>query len=459
MGRRGEGAELERGQIFHGRYDVARIIRAGGMGTVYEVVDRRTRRRRALKVMHPSLAEDRDLRARFELEARVTADVESRHLVETFDAGVDADTGSPFLVMELLRGEDLGTRLKRDGRLPAAQAVQVLGDVARALELTHAAGIVHRDLKPDNLFLARREDGTVCLKILDFGVAKLVAQSSQSFRTTRSIGTPVYMSPEQVRGDASIGPQADLYALGHVAYALLVGEAYWETEARAHASVFPLLMNVAKGATEPATVRAGRRGIVLPAPFDEWFSRATAPEVNDRFATASDLVEALAEALGVEPPAVAGPSTALPVPATLDGSTDVATPTRLTATVTHAERAPGLRRAGWLAAGVVVLGLAGTVAALGVGRTPPVRAASTGTPVAPAAQPVPVTAPSTSDRPTASGTAVAVSAEPSASPSRSFLGAPRSAPARSTPARAPRSAAVVPAAPVPALPADPSDVR
>jgi len=151
-------SELGSGKVFHGRYEVVRCIRAGGMGAVYEVVHLETRRRRALKVMLPSIVRDADMRNRFRLEAQITADVDSDHIVETFDAGVDVETGAPFLVMELLRGEDLLHHVEARGRVPAADVVGLLGQLARALEATHARGIVHRDLKPENLFLAVRGD-------------------------------------------------------------------------------------------------------------------------------------------------------------------------------------------------------------------------------------------------------------------------------------------------------------
>src|SRR5690606_37607626 len=117
--------------------------------------------------------------------------------VETFDAGVDAATGCPFIVMELLRGESLGERLSHGRRMTPPQVLEVLRQVARVLEKTHAAGIIHRDLKPDNLFLCAREDGTVRIKVFDFGIAKLVQQASKS-RNTVNIGTPLYMAPEQL---------------------------------------------------------------------------------------------------------------------------------------------------------------------------------------------------------------------------------------------------------------------
>jgi serine/threonine-protein kinase len=287
------------GTVFNGRYEVVCCLRAGGMGTVYEVVHLETRRRRALKVMLPSTVSDPDLRARFKLEATVTAEIDSEHIVEILDAGVDSATGSPFIVMELLKGSDLGA-MSEHGPLPPKEVVSLLSQAALALDKTHAAGIVHRDLKPENLFVTIRDGGAPHLKILDFGIAKVVADRLECAKTTRNLGTPLYMAPEQMSGDRAIGPAADLYALALIAYTLLVGAPYWAEELRASGSVYAFMMKVMRGATESASVRAARAGAALPAAVDRWFSRAIAPRSRDRFPSASALTGALAEALGVE---------------------------------------------------------------------------------------------------------------------------------------------------------------
>jgi serine/threonine-protein kinase len=222
--------------------------------------------------------------------------------VETFDAGIDAETGAPFLVMELLKGEELAALLERRGRLPAAEALDLLGQAALALDRTHEAGIIHRDLKPENLFVTRRDDGSPFLKILDFGVAKLRAQSSQSIKTTRSLGTPLYMPPEQIEGSGAIDHRADLYSLAHIAYTMLVGEAYWEPESRNTDSVYPILVKVMAGMKEQASVRAARCEVTLPLAFDAWFAKGTALAPDGRFDTASALVAELAAALGETEP-------------------------------------------------------------------------------------------------------------------------------------------------------------
>ena len=292
---------LSPGATIRDRYVVVRRLKAGGMGAVYEVLDRETSRRRAMKTLLPSFVADADMRARFQLEVRVAANVESDHVVEIFDAGVDEPTGLPFLVMELLRGESLASALERRGRLPPEEVVLLLHQASLALDRTHAAGIVHRDLKPDNLFLTARDDGSPRLKLLDFGIAKVASQTTRP-GTTRNLGTPLYMSPEQIRGDGDIGPAADLYSLAHIAYCLLVGRPYWSSESQRSGGVYSLLVKVAEGAVEPATTRAKRAGASLPPPIDAWFSRATARLPAERFASASELVEKLASALGVPVP-------------------------------------------------------------------------------------------------------------------------------------------------------------
>ncbi|MDC3954955.1 serine/threonine protein kinase [Polyangium jinanense] len=299
-------AVLATGAIFHGAYEVVRCIKAGGMGAVYEVLQNTTERRRALKVMLPSLVSDPEMRARFELEAKVAAGIESEHIVETLDAGVDEATGMPFIVMELLKGEEIGALLKVRKRLPPEEVVTLLHQAALALDRTHAAGIVHRDLKPENLFLTRRDDGSPRLKILDFGVAKIVADGTASSNTTKSVGSPLYMAPEQIAGDP-IGPHVDRYSLAHIAFTMLVGKPYWARERKSAQGLYPYLMLVARGAQVSASERAKELGVSLPEAFDAWFSRATALDTSVRFDGSVTMIAALGEAFDVKPPAASAP--------------------------------------------------------------------------------------------------------------------------------------------------------
>ncbi|WP_437900392.1 protein kinase domain-containing protein [Sorangium sp. So ce124] len=298
---------MVRGTLIADRYRVVRRLGAGAMGAVYEAVDIETDRRRALKVMHAHTIERADLRRRFALEARVAGRVDSPFLVDVVDAGVDRETSTPFLVMELLEGETLAQRLARKGRCSPADALRWLGQAALGLDKMHRLGIVHRDLKPSNLFLERREHEAPRLKILDLGVAK-VLDAGAGLESTAAAGTPVYMAPEQLRG-GKLTPAADIHALGMIAFTLLVGSAYWQDEAARSQDPIAFALAASSGPLEPATARAARRGVSLPPGIDAWFARATAADPAARFASAVAAVEALAGALGE-------PGAALPLEAT-----------------------------------------------------------------------------------------------------------------------------------------------
>ncbi|MDC0744425.1 serine/threonine protein kinase [Polyangium mundeleinium] len=306
-------SDLATGAIFAGWYRVERRIASGGMGAVYEVVHQETNRRRALKVMHANFVQSDDLRGRFRQEARVAAEIESEYIVDVFDAGIDDATGMPFLVMELLRGEDLGKRLSQTGPLSPAEALTYLHQTSLALDKTHRAHIVHRDLKPDNLFLCEREDAPPRIKVLDFGIAKIVAAGSTAAGATQSLGTPLYMAPEQFLMESSVTPATDIFALGMITFTLLVGKPYWDEESRGGANVFAFATRAALGPREPATARAARLGTTLPPAFDAWFACATAKGPAERFPSATSAVKALAEALVLPQPGLAGPGIAPPV--------------------------------------------------------------------------------------------------------------------------------------------------
>ena len=357
---------LQDGALFAGRYRILRRIAIGGMGAVYEVLHLETERRRALKVMLPHILQSEDLRERFKREAKVAAHIDSEFIVEVFDAGVDEATQMPFLVMELLRGEELGKRLKRLGAFPPADVVAYLHQTALALDRTHGASIVHRDLKPENLFLTEREDGPPRVKVLDFGVAKVVAESATT-GVTQSIGTPMYMAPEQYNPSLQLTGAADVYALGMVAYTFLTGGAYWAEETRG-GNVFALATVAMHGPREPASARAARRGVVLPPGFDAWFARITAVSPAHRFASASEAVRALADALGsaqpvrgaaislVEPAAPRVAPAPLPEPATIPLQAMLTATTTTTTTPIAASRSRASLLAGVGLGAAVLIG-------------------------------------------------------------------------------------------------------
>jgi len=290
-----------KGYLFAHRYQIGLMLGKGGMGTVYEAVHVPTARRRALKVMSYQLSGSPTLRQRFTREAQLGARIGSPYLVDVFDAGVDEVTDFPYLAMERLEGEDLARLSRRAGPLPFSHVIQYLQQAAIALQSCHAAGVVHRDIKPSNLFLARRPDGERRIKLLDLGIAKLLADGENTI--TEAIGTPAYMAPEQMKRGGRVVPATDSYALVMVAYTLLVGRGYFEDEDEP-GNVFALAEVICGGHREQMTVRALRTGVSLPAAVDPIFARATAASPGDRYPSAVELVEALAKALDVPLPAV-----------------------------------------------------------------------------------------------------------------------------------------------------------
>jgi formylglycine-generating enzyme required for sulfatase activity/tRNA A-37 threonylcarbamoyl transferase component Bud32 len=286
---------LEPGTVFARDFRVVRGLRTGGMGAVYVVDQMSTGKQRALKIMAPELAMDPATRERFVLEARAASRIESDHVVEIVTAGVDELTGAPYLVMELLRGEELAEALERTRRLSLGDVAEVLAQVGHALEQAHAHGIVHRDLKPENIFLAasKRRDTSFTAKVLDFGIAKLVADSVQK-TGTQPLGTPLFMSPEQTDRKGRISPATDVWALGLIAFKLLTGRDFW---LEADGSLPMLLREIVIEPIPYATVRARQFGVeaLLPPGFDAWFVRCVNVDINARFPEAGAAVRAFAE--------------------------------------------------------------------------------------------------------------------------------------------------------------------
>jgi serine/threonine protein kinase len=211
------------GSVIANTYEVIRKIARGGMGTIYEVRNRRLGRTFALKTITAEAAQDPEVLARFKREADVVAALSHPHIVEVVDWDQTED-GAPFLVMEYLRGESLAARIAEGGALPWPQIARISDQVLSALGVAHRAGVVHRDLKPDNIFLAVDDAGEERVKLLDFGISKI--RDSQTFQTTdaKVLGTPAYMSPEQAEGKHDlIGPATDVWAMGAIIYEMVTG--------------------------------------------------------------------------------------------------------------------------------------------------------------------------------------------------------------------------------------------
>jgi len=291
---------LQSGAVFSKDFRVVRKLSEGGMGAVYIVEQISTGRERALKLMHPELTQDAGLRAKFVQEARIGARVKSDHVVEVVAAGVDEETGMPYLVMELLEGEDLEHRLEREP--PSSdEAFTILEQLCHAVAAAHAAGIVHRDLKPENVFLRRSRSGTggATVKVLDFGIAKVVEEARTS-NNTGALGSPFWMAPEQTERRATITPATDVWAIGLIAYDLFAGKPFWRSANDGASSLTAFMRELVLEPIPPASQRASEMNAAerLPPQFDAWFAQCVNREPTQRFQDAGAAWAALASIAG-----------------------------------------------------------------------------------------------------------------------------------------------------------------
>jgi serine/threonine-protein kinase len=282
------------GTVVGDRYRIGELLAWGGMGLVYRAVHLELNSEVAVKTMRRELVNDNDAYERFVREARTAAKLKSSHVAKVFDFG-RMKTGRPYLVMELLHGEPLSKRIGR-GPLSNLEAVQCLLQACAGLGDAHAQGIVHRDLKPDNLFLAQTQDGSIDLKILDFGIAKSLAPSNKRQLTMAGggVGSPSYMAPEQMRSRPDLDCRADIWALGAVAYEMLAGAPAFDGD-----SVTEICAKVLTEAPRP--LRA-LRGDVWPE-LEAIISMCLERDREHRFASVQDLARALESALEAQTPA------------------------------------------------------------------------------------------------------------------------------------------------------------
>jgi len=235
------------GRLLAGRYRIQSVLGEGGMAIVYEGEHIGIGKRVAIKLVQSLFARDDEIVNRFEAEARAASAVESEHIVHVFDVGADPELGL-FLVMELLKGQDLGRVLARRGALDPVFACALINQAARGLEKAHSAGIVHRDLKPANVFLVDRDDGTTLVKLVDFGIAKVVREAHDArfsrkgiTRRGTAIGTPQYMSPEQAQGLETVDHRTDVFTLGAVLFEAIAGRPYMEERATYEQTILQLI--------------------------------------------------------------------------------------------------------------------------------------------------------------------------------------------------------------------------
>lgn len=270
------------------------------MGTVYLAEQRSTGRKRAVKVLNARFAKDPKGRERFAREAKLNAAVESDHVVEVISAGVDDESGVPWIAMELLEGEELAGRVAKGPALSRDDCRKVLEQLGHGLGAAHRAGLVHRDLKPENVFLARsrRAGEAFTVKLLDFGLAKLVSMHDQT-GTFIGVGAPMWVAPEQGQAKAAITPASDIWAFGLLAFWLLTGKHYW-TGANDDGPLIALIKEISAGVVATASARATELGVGarVPRGFDAWFARCTENEPTKRFSDADEATRALVAVLG-----------------------------------------------------------------------------------------------------------------------------------------------------------------
>lgn len=286
--------EAHAGMMVTPSVKLVRPLGEGGMGAVWVAEHLALRTQVVVKFIAAGLKDSKEATERFSREAAAAAQVKSPHVVQTFDHGFTPD-GTPYIVMELLEGRDLGAFLDAEGRCSAQLVVEIIAQLARALDRAHERGIIHRDIKPGNIFLCDGGRGEVFVKLLDFGIAKGVdvPKVDSGTKTGAMIGSPFYMSPEQILGSKSIDHRSDLWSVGVVAYEALTGEKPFDAETmgglaiKIHSEALPL----------PSTKVPG-----LSPAVDAWFQRACARPVPDRFDSAKEMAEALAAALGGEMP-------------------------------------------------------------------------------------------------------------------------------------------------------------
>lgn len=271
--------ELTSGARVTSDLTLVRPLSSGAMGSVWVAHHRAHAVPVAVKFVAKKMAKDPASRARFRREVEAATQLRSPHVVQIFENG-DTEDGTPFLVMELLEGESLGTLLERERRVGLGRAAQILRQIGGALDVAHARGIVHRDVKPDNVFILEGSDPPL-IKVLDFGMAKQVRIKDGSIITATgvAVGTPQYMSPEQVLGQKDVDYRSDLWALGVVAYRMLAGRLPFQAP-NPHALTF----KICKGEFTPLSE------VRVPVDLTRWFERALAPNKERRFGSAREMV-------------------------------------------------------------------------------------------------------------------------------------------------------------------------
>jgi serine/threonine protein kinase len=291
-------ARLRTGQVLEDKYTIVRQIGGGGMGIVYEAEHMALKVRVAIKVLHPTEADDPNMLARFKSEARSAAGIRHRNVVDVTDFGLTPDR-RPFFVMEYLTGESLADLLDRRTALSEREAVEIADQILSGLAAAHKKGIIHRDLKPENVWLAKGEDGSETVKLLDFGIAKIVGASISSRlvnaevearpTTQRGIvlGTPGYMAPEAITVGGAADARSDLFAVGVLLYEMVVGRRPFNG-----VTVHEIMLATAmEPVPQPSAIQPG-----ISDAMERLIVTSLAKEPGDRFQTAEEFIRHLTAA-------------------------------------------------------------------------------------------------------------------------------------------------------------------
>lgn len=281
-------AGIAPGEVLAGKYRVERVLGAGGMGVVVAARHLQLDDLVALKFLLPEVLDNSDAVGRFAREARAAVKIKSEHVARVTDVG-QLESGAPYMVMEYLEGQDLSRRLAEQGALPVEQAVEFLLQACEAIAEAHSYGIVHRDLKPANLFCIRRPDGTLSIKVLDFGISKLtnttaLASDLNMTRTACVMGSPLYMSPEQLKSTRDVDLRTDIWALGIILFQLVTGKVPFTGE-----SLTALCLNITSQPTPSV------RAVLLDASetLERVIGRCLAKEREARYRNVGELAAEL----------------------------------------------------------------------------------------------------------------------------------------------------------------------
>jgi serine/threonine-protein kinase len=283
-------ATVKPGDVLAGKYRVDRVLGVGGMGVVVAAHHMHLDELVALKLLLPEALASPEAVARFEREARAAVKIKSEHIARVSDVG-HLENGAPFMVMEYLEGTDLEAWVRERGPLHIDQACEFVLQACEAIAEAHALGIVHRDLKPANLFCVRRADGLLSVKVLDFGISKVGVRAVSSpgvdlgmTRTSSVVGSPLYMSPEQLKSAKRVDTRSDIWSLGVILFELVAGRPPFDAE-----SVTDLAIRIAT--TEPLPIRALLP--TVPPGFERALARCMEKERDRRFQTVGELATAL----------------------------------------------------------------------------------------------------------------------------------------------------------------------